>query len=1406
MQTLRLKADLAKKHQLFRATSASKVVADLAVQLIWDLLGISHGSSQESSDHSLYDSLEPVTEVEIFISHSWSCPSWMKALAVCHHLNLDVAIVSACLATLLSVSILVFRAGSFSGVAQQSQGLLFSCLICWPVVSFLIAYFLGHTAFVRKSFWIDRVCVDQEKKETKAEILDAIPAFVAQSAQMLVLCDSTYFGDQMHYLPVVITGCLLSIAKGAAVCCGYVWFLPSADRNKLQHAITGNGPGGSRATARKRRQKQQTHQSGINLDQVGELLQLLSQLVSILNKAGGGGNLLQTLLGLGIGTGNKPKDSSPKRKPKKKQGTGGGTGGKQTTAPLSTAKHTLGVGGGSNTGRTTGTPATAQHMTSTDSEHKTDGKTQQQPKTGKLNSGPKTFADVVASNTDFQPVWILREADWTATVFTFDAFASALDKPDALSAVVHVDSEDQLSELKVMLDGEIEKTRMLNVTAVLLAPRGAKNVDGRQLRTVPGKRGGKVQPRSAYLINLKGQGPTLKQKCVVSDAPVTTPETVVLRISVEAKYLQTKEWKTIQSKPKVAAQSWINKHVPTHVSSKILDTWAFQEESLKGGGKPAITGLLRIEKTAVKGLLACSGRFDWFVEPLKWDDSTTPSCNVEWVKKPPDLDGPAYLKKVQSLAGDLGIARGWSSLGVRKPRTEEPDARPRSWRITGVPRDWASSTLLQEVAGAGLQDMKVLSKKTLGRQAEWWVQANASKDIDFLEIIAGQHTIIIVAAPRQRLQRRTTKKLASDGRIHFTGVLDTASNVSPPVISTPGKSFYIGTPIKAKAANVPVEKPTAVAEKAAGEGDETRNAAEAADGGGEKRPPNTPSKDRPAKRIAVESKPPHDLVAKPNSGAGNCVFEALGQALSKSGRSVRASIVNHLRKYSDRYLAWWDRKEPTEQEDNCASWEVYLSMLSKLGAWGGSLELAAAAVHFDRAVIVFQPKGVPEIYNSQGKAGDPIALWYRANHYEMLEGTVPPSLMLQAAPGPLQGGRGGSESAFSSGGATRISALPPAPAGNSQRQKRPRSVTPLPSSSCSKRRSKAPSATASLGRGVSTVDDGDDSDFDGARQSDKKDIRKEWKCPLCDYETGVNKNWSQMKRAHVLAWHPAEATQLNLKAGPELQTILPDVQCKWKCPLCDLGVPAAAKVTKDQLCRMKAKHRETCHPEADLQLFRADKKWRVANAAKATHHVRAAAMACRLLGLKKGDAGAHDPVFVTIPITGKQKKKRGGMSKAICKKCGTMAQHARELATMPCEKIASSRGPRRKQLIARLRDCLKQPAISPELKRGAQTVLNIIDVSGGNSTDTAGANKHQFEAIVWPADFSVKFACLKCKRCVLRERGITPCTGKITWNQLRKGQKAVLEKYAKREPGSRQRAAVRALEILGFKEGEADCS
>lgn len=46
---------------------------------------------------------------------------------------------------------------------------------------------------IRKKFWLDRVCVDQDEQDLKLQILQALPGFVAQSTQVLVLWDATYF-------------------------------------------------------------------------------------------------------------------------------------------------------------------------------------------------------------------------------------------------------------------------------------------------------------------------------------------------------------------------------------------------------------------------------------------------------------------------------------------------------------------------------------------------------------------------------------------------------------------------------------------------------------------------------------------------------------------------------------------------------------------------------------------------------------------------------------------------------------------------------------------------------------------------------------------------------------------------------------------------------------------------------------------------------------------------------------------------------------------------------------------------------------------------------------------------------------------------------------------------------------
>eukprot|EP00438_Fugacium_kawagutii_P029466 Skav209233 [mRNA] locus=scaffold293:351644:354299:- [translate_table: standard] len=136
--------------------------------------------------------LPKASRCDVFISHSWSCPRWMKFLAICHHMNVDLAIVLSVIACLLALTLLVLYAGHFRGLSQFPQSLLYGGLVCWPMGVFILTYFFGHVRS-KKSFWFDAVCVDQSNLFLKAQALQAIPAFIAQSNTMLILWDETIF-------------------------------------------------------------------------------------------------------------------------------------------------------------------------------------------------------------------------------------------------------------------------------------------------------------------------------------------------------------------------------------------------------------------------------------------------------------------------------------------------------------------------------------------------------------------------------------------------------------------------------------------------------------------------------------------------------------------------------------------------------------------------------------------------------------------------------------------------------------------------------------------------------------------------------------------------------------------------------------------------------------------------------------------------------------------------------------------------------------------------------------------------------------------------------------------------------------------------------------------------------------
>ena len=98
-----------------------------------------------------------------------------------------------------------------------------------------------------------------------------------------------------------------------------------------------------------------------------------------------------------------------------------------------------------------------------------------------------------------------------------------------------------------------------------------------------------------------------------------------------------------------------------------------------------------------------------------------------------------------------------------------------------------------------------------------------------------------------------------------------------------------------------------------------------------------------------------------------------------------------------------------------------------------------------------------------------------------------------------------------------------------------------------------------------------------------------------------------------------------------------------------------------------------------------------------------------------------------------------------------------------------------------------------------------FDSGAFRTTDTAADSTHQIEAIVWPANFTVRFACVHCKRCVNNIRRLTgsQCPRKMVWTKFRKGQRDILVPLAAQAPSARQRAASRALDILGLQQDGA---
>ena len=312
---------------------------------------------------------------------------------------------------------------------------------------------------------------------------------------------------------------------------------------------------------------------------------------------------------------------------------------------------------------------------------------------------------------------------------------------------------------------------------------------------------------------------------------------------------------------------------------------------------------------------------------------------------------PTYLKRVQGLAGDLGIALGFSSLGVRKPRSSNQGASlKRTWRATGSPCEWNATVLIEELTHAGLQNVKVLSRKSWGKQVEWWAEATA-KDHDFFEISTGSLFVVVIATPASKLKRQTVKKLASGERGSCFQIHERQRKKSPELSKRLEGLFTLArlsnrkkcrqrwlTPLLAlQKVNLCGGKLATIARK-----DKVRRLPKTAyktAGGDVEVSAWTQSPRQPwCWQLRVWSfgsgiGPWSAKASKKRQGFYHQQFETACRTLSTMAGTKGA------------------------YEWGGAMWilgcllDIYLTKLAKVGAWGGSIELGAGGVHYDRPIV-----------------------------------------------------------------------------------------------------------------------------------------------------------------------------------------------------------------------------------------------------------------------------------------------------------------------------------------------------------------------------------------------------------------------------------------------------------------------
>ncbi|CAE7806420.1 CHLP [Symbiodinium sp. CCMP2592] len=298
-----------------------------------------------------------------------------------------------------------------------------------------------------------------------------------------------------------------------------------------------------------------------------------------------------------------------------------------------------------------------------------------------------------------------------------------------------------------------------------------------------------------------------------------------------------------------------------------------------GGNTATIEGLVRVPSEHACTLLKLSGHYArserWFVNAVSRQQTLdgVPPLAVDWLDWQEGESWSQYARRARRALADTGFGLAWgmSQLGVGRAATTADAERPRtvfrSWRLTGIPRDWAFEDVETFLGDASFEEVELHERRPWRNGTTCWVfKARAAADYDFFSTVIAEQ---LVEAVRLGLQARG-KARGEETVGHFG---DRAAKVSSP--------------------------PPAASEMQVESGDAPR-----LDDG--KPSAKTDSAEVSKRQKAGCSGPPipAGMVLKDNTGAGNCMYLLVGVGRSRrSASDLRNVVCKHVRKH-----ALWNMK------------------------------------------------------------------------------------------------------------------------------------------------------------------------------------------------------------------------------------------------------------------------------------------------------------------------------------------------------------------------------------------------------------------------------------------------------------------------------------------------------------------